>query len=124
LLCCRGRAFATPTSPPCPRTNWQTLCSTSKGPAVSRSLLTEKQARPNCISTIAQPPGTVITRLYKGQTLQVEVLPVGFSHQGNLVSLHNQDVCIDDVDATGVFAANDLDYVFGVRHLVQQDRQG
>jgi hypothetical protein len=28
------------------------------------------------------PPGTVLTRLYKGQTLQIKVLPRGFEFQG------------------------------------------
>jgi hypothetical protein len=27
-------------------------------------------------------PGSIITRLYKGQTLEVEVLPAGFAYQG------------------------------------------
>jgi hypothetical protein len=30
------------------------------------------------------PPGTVITRLYKGQTLQVQVLPQGFEYHGEV----------------------------------------
>ncbi|HEV3448497.1 MAG TPA: DUF2924 domain-containing protein [Gemmataceae bacterium] len=30
------------------------------------------------------PPGSLITRLYKGQTLQVEVLPAGFAYQGTV----------------------------------------
>ena len=30
------------------------------------------------------PTGTILTRLYKGQTLQVKVLPRGFEFQGNL----------------------------------------
>jgi hypothetical protein len=30
------------------------------------------------------PPGTVLTRHYKGQTLQVEVLPHGFAYQGQV----------------------------------------
>ena len=30
------------------------------------------------------PPGTVLTRNYKGQTLQVEVLPRGFAYQGQV----------------------------------------
>ena len=30
------------------------------------------------------PPGTILTRRYKGQTLQVKVLPRGFEFQGNL----------------------------------------
>jgi hypothetical protein len=30
------------------------------------------------------PPGTIITRLYKGQTLQVQVLPQGFEYQGEV----------------------------------------
>ena len=29
-------------------------------------------------------PGSLITRLYKGQTLQVEVLPAGFAYQGTV----------------------------------------
>ncbi|PYJ80001.1 MAG: hypothetical protein DME22_24685 [Verrucomicrobia bacterium] len=29
-------------------------------------------------------PGAVISRLYKGQTLQVEVLPAGFAFQGTV----------------------------------------
>jgi hypothetical protein len=29
-------------------------------------------------------PGSTITRLYKGQTLQVEVLPAGFAYQGTV----------------------------------------
>jgi hypothetical protein len=30
------------------------------------------------------PPGTVLTRTYKGLTLQVEVLPKGFAYQGQV----------------------------------------
>jgi hypothetical protein len=30
------------------------------------------------------PPGSVLTRKYKGQTVQVQVLPKGFEHQGVL----------------------------------------
>ncbi|HEV3446709.1 MAG TPA: DUF2924 domain-containing protein [Gemmataceae bacterium] len=30
------------------------------------------------------PPGSFITRVYKGQTLQIEVLPSGFAHQGTV----------------------------------------
>jgi hypothetical protein len=30
------------------------------------------------------PPGTIITRLYKGQTLQVKVLAKGFEHDGQV----------------------------------------
>jgi hypothetical protein len=30
------------------------------------------------------PPGTVLTRLYKGETLQIKVLPRGFEFQGDL----------------------------------------
>ena len=30
------------------------------------------------------PPGTVLTRLYKGETLQIQVLPRGFEFQGDL----------------------------------------
>jgi hypothetical protein len=30
------------------------------------------------------PPGTIITRLYKGQTLQVQILAKGFEHDGQV----------------------------------------
>ena len=51
-------------------------------------------AQPRLVKTASTPvrqqqadcrlpqPGAVITRLYKGQTLQVEVLPDGFAYQG------------------------------------------
>ena len=30
------------------------------------------------------PPGTILTRKYKGETLQVQVLPDGFAHEGQV----------------------------------------
>jgi hypothetical protein len=32
------------------------------------------------------PPGTIITRRYKGEVLQVKVLPHGFEYQGEVYS--------------------------------------
>jgi hypothetical protein len=48
------------------------------------------QAAPKPVRTQPQPdnriplPGSIITRLYKGQNLQVEVLPAGFAYQGTV----------------------------------------
>jgi hypothetical protein len=41
-------------------------------------------ARPQTADSRLPPPGSVLTRLYKGQTLQVEVLPQGFAYQGTV----------------------------------------
>jgi hypothetical protein len=56
-------------------------------PAASKA--TAKPATPKPVSP-QQPdrrlpqPGSLITRVYKGQTLQVEVLPSGFAYQGTV----------------------------------------
>jgi hypothetical protein len=39
---------------------------------------------PAAVDRRLPPPGTVLTRTYKGLTLQVEVLPKGFAYQGQV----------------------------------------
>ena len=41
-------------------------------------------AEPTAVDRRLPPPGTVLTRTYKGLTLQVEVLPKGFAYQGQV----------------------------------------
>ncbi len=41
-------------------------------------------AEPTAVDRRLPPPGTVLTRAYKGLTLQVEVLPKGFAYQGQV----------------------------------------
>jgi hypothetical protein len=43
-----------------------------------------KPVRPQQPDSRLPQPGSTITRLYKGQTLQVEVLPAGFAYQGSV----------------------------------------
>src|SRR5207302_9902839 len=43
-----------------------------------------KLVRPQQPDSRLPHPGSTITRLYKGQTLRVEVLPAGFAYQGSV----------------------------------------
>jgi hypothetical protein len=51
-------------------------------PAVAR--VAPNPVRPQQPDSRLPPPGSLITRLYKGQTLQVDVLPAGFAYQGSV----------------------------------------
>ena len=42
------------------------------------------RSEPAAVDRRLPPPGTVLTRTYKGLTLQVEVLPRGFAYQGQV----------------------------------------
>ena len=42
------------------------------------------RSEPAAVDRRLPPPGTVLTRTYKGLTLQVEVLPKGFAFQGQV----------------------------------------
>jgi hypothetical protein len=39
---------------------------------------------PTLVDNRLPPPGTILTRPYKGQTVQVQILPSGFAYQGQV----------------------------------------
>ncbi len=57
-------------------------CGPPRAPAAVPQTQTAK-AQSNGNSRVPTP-GSIITRLYKGETLQVKVLPTGFEHEGEV----------------------------------------
>jgi len=66
-----------------PRNQRQTTCAENPQPAPTADADVDRAQQPAPSSTDERlpPPGTILTRAYKGQTVTVEVLPGGFAYQ-------------------------------------------